>query len=242
MKPMKPYDPVKQAKQPRSYRRDLTVAEDLDMRGRTSGLLLLTVIPAAVMAIVLILLKFPWFTVRMMAICTAMVALSIAMVYIFKRGYDRYSATANAGEYVPEWTQKVLKRSKTQVRLATIMPVLYAAIVVVMLCFGRREWDGASTTWFNFMIQPILWMSLTNGEISAPVFMADGFYTGTPGDFRRFVPYAIIDDVTFEEGRSTSRGVIMKMKFFSGGEQIGHDRMYRAELDEVLRRMRAVHS
>ena len=231
----KPYNHAKSGSYPRAYEPELLTYAPFNSSHYWKHMLIIALIPAAVMAALAVILKLSWFNVFYLALSTALVALTVWMSYCAKKGLDSFREIVATGEYVPECTVKGLRQSKVVFAISICYPVIFLVLIVTTIVSSLQGVESVNTFPFYLFYFPFLF--LMNGEISDIVFVPDGFYTGTAAGGMYFIPYAMIDHITEEKRRTTKRGEVVKLKLFAGGEQFGHDRMYRAEYDEIRRRV-----
>lgn len=238
MKP-KPYDPAVRSKTRRAYRPEFLSPLNLSLP--RWGFALVTAVLMAAAAIIAAKSGLAVHKIMMAALIAGLLTFVTWSAYMTNRGFYRYSKLVDAAEYVPDTTKRNLRQTKVLVRLALVLPIVYAIALGGTLASGNGDLAGTDVNVMLLLATNVLtsW-SIWDGEICDVIFMADGIYTGTAGAALFFVPYNQLDAVKRTAVRQTKRGEIVDIEFFSGGEQFGHDRMYRTEFDEIERRVHAL--
>ena len=235
----KPYNQKKSGNLPRAYEPELLEYSPFNSGKYWKQLLVITLVPAAVMVAVTILLELRWPDVSLSAIGAAMVALLAWMIYHAKKGQDYFREIVAKGEYVPESTVKNQRSVRFTFIISLLFPLVFILFIVLQIASSLHGRE--TTNFFPYYLFIFPYLAFTNNEISDIVFMPDGFYTGTATGGMYFIPYTKIDAITDEGGRTTKRGETVKIKLFTKGRQFGHDRLYRTELNEIRRRVVACH-
>ena len=231
----KPYDPIKSASTQRAYRQELLRPSEYNLLERWQILLPFVLLPSAVAAISTFLLDYRWIDILVLSMVIAANAALIIHSLALRKSVKHYNKISEMADVVPEVTRKSLKHNSIVALLSFIVPLIYLFLSVAVIITRRNSTEPMSLNWFSwYLLYFPIFATNHYAEISDIIFMTDGFYTGNVGSNMYFVPFYMIDDITYELRRKVKQGEVMSVKFFSNGEQFGHDKMYRDELDLLI--------